>query len=154
DAYIAPIGAAQNAAALKLARELRREGLTIEVGDGKFKLGKSFDSADKLARHLCEDCLQKEYEEFAHTCVHKSIDQNDLWLEKYKIGTWGRWDYSLEDATLTFSQDGKPKVVCNIQAIGSVMGNSWEWSWGNENLPDSCKTRMNEVREFGEEKQW
>jgi len=52
DAYIAPIGAAQNAAALKLARELRREGLTIEVGDGKFKLGKSFDSADKLARHI------------------------------------------------------------------------------------------------------
>ena len=52
DAYIAPIGPAQNAAALKLARELRREGLTIEVGDGKFKLGKSFDTADKLARHI------------------------------------------------------------------------------------------------------
>jgi len=52
DAYIAPIGPAQNSAALKLARELRREGLTIEVGDGKFKLGKSFDTADKLARHI------------------------------------------------------------------------------------------------------
>ena len=52
DAYIAPIGTAQNAAALTLARELRRAGLTIEVGDGKFKLGKSFDTADKLARHV------------------------------------------------------------------------------------------------------
>jgi histidyl-tRNA synthetase len=52
DAYIAPIGAAQNPAALVLAKELRREGLTIEVGDGKFKLGKSFDTADKLARHI------------------------------------------------------------------------------------------------------
>jgi histidyl-tRNA synthetase len=52
DAYVAPIGSAQNAAALKLARELRRDGLTIEVGDGKFKLGKSFDTADKLARHI------------------------------------------------------------------------------------------------------
>ncbi len=52
DAYIAPIGSAQNAAALKLARELRREGLAFEVGDGKFKLGKSFDTADKLARHI------------------------------------------------------------------------------------------------------
>jgi histidyl-tRNA synthetase len=52
DAYIAPIGFAQNAAALALARDLRREGLTIEVGDGKFKLGKSFDTADKLARHI------------------------------------------------------------------------------------------------------
>jgi histidyl-tRNA synthetase len=52
DAYIAPIGPAQNPAALALARDLRREGLTIEVGDGKFKLGKSFDTADKLARHI------------------------------------------------------------------------------------------------------
>ncbi|HZL26577.1 MAG TPA: histidine--tRNA ligase [Acidobacteriaceae bacterium] len=52
DAYIAPIGPVQNAAALALARDLRREGLTIEVGDGKFKLGKSFDTADKLARHI------------------------------------------------------------------------------------------------------
>ena len=52
DAYIAPIGVAQNPAALVLAKELRREGLTIEVGDGKFKLGKSFDTADKLARHI------------------------------------------------------------------------------------------------------
>ena len=52
DAYIAPIGTAQNAAALTLARELRRAGLSIEVGDGKFKLGKAFDTADKLARHI------------------------------------------------------------------------------------------------------
>ena len=52
DAYIAPIGGAQNPAALALARELRRDGLTIEVGDGSFKLGKSFGLADARARHI------------------------------------------------------------------------------------------------------
>lgn len=52
DAYIAPLGTPQNAAALKLARELRKEGLTIEVGDGSFKLRKSFDAADRVARHI------------------------------------------------------------------------------------------------------
>jgi histidyl-tRNA synthetase len=52
DVYIAPLGLAQNAAALKLARELRREGLSVEVGDGSFKIGKSFGFADKLARHI------------------------------------------------------------------------------------------------------
>lgn len=52
DAYIAPLGAAQNPAALALARTLRHEGLTVEVGDGTFKLRKSFDTADKLARHI------------------------------------------------------------------------------------------------------
>jgi histidyl-tRNA synthetase len=51
-AYIAPLGAAQNASALALARELRRAGLSAEVGDGGFKLKKSFEVADKLARHI------------------------------------------------------------------------------------------------------
>jgi histidyl-tRNA synthetase len=52
DAYIAPLGTAQNPAALALARELRAAGLTVEVGDGSFKLRKSFDIADTLARHI------------------------------------------------------------------------------------------------------
>ena len=52
DAYVAPMGVERNPAALLLARELRRSGLTIEVGDGSFKLRKSFDIADKLARHI------------------------------------------------------------------------------------------------------
>ena len=52
DAYIAPLGVAQNAAALALARELRREGLSVEVGDGSFRVKKSFEAADKVARHI------------------------------------------------------------------------------------------------------
>lgn len=52
DAYLAPLGAAQNPAALALARRLRREGLAVEVGDGRFKLRKSFELADAIARHI------------------------------------------------------------------------------------------------------
>ena len=105
-------------------------------------------------RHLCENCLRGEYEQFAHECVHEAIALNKIWMEKYRIGKWQRWDYSLEDCTLTFSEAGQPKVVCDIRAVGSVQGESWEWSWGNRNLPDSCKDRMEEMRSFGEEKQW
>ena len=52
DAYIAPLGDAQNPAALELARELRRGGLRIELGDGSFRLKKSFETADKIARAI------------------------------------------------------------------------------------------------------
>ena len=57
DAYIAPLGEAQNAAALELAQELRRSsagrpGLRIELGDGSFRLKKSFEAADKVARAI------------------------------------------------------------------------------------------------------
>jgi histidyl-tRNA synthetase len=51
-AYIAPLGDQINAAALVLARELRGAGLRIELGDGSFRLKKSFETANKLARAI------------------------------------------------------------------------------------------------------
>jgi len=52
DAYIAPIGEDQDATALALARELRREGLRVELGDGSFRLKKSFEAGNKVARAI------------------------------------------------------------------------------------------------------
>jgi histidyl-tRNA synthetase len=52
DVYLAPLGVEQNAAALALARELRGAGLSVEVGDGSFRVKKSFELADKLARRI------------------------------------------------------------------------------------------------------
>jgi histidyl-tRNA synthetase len=52
DAFVAPMGVSQNATALALAKELRAAGLTIELGDGSFRLKKSFEAADKLARRM------------------------------------------------------------------------------------------------------
>src|SRR6185312_12878647 len=52
DAFIAPMGVARNAEALRLAQELRRAGLSVEVGEGAFRLKKSFEAADKLARRM------------------------------------------------------------------------------------------------------
>ena len=61
DAYIAPLGESINPAALALARELRRTGLRVELGEGGFRLKKSFEAADKTARRIVilgEDELQ------------------------------------------------------------------------------------------------
>ena len=61
DAFIAPLGESVNPAALALARELRRQGLSVEIGDGSFRLKKSFEAADKTARRIVilgEDELQ------------------------------------------------------------------------------------------------
>ena len=52
DAYIAPLGETMNPAALALARELRRGGLRVELGEGSFRLKKSFEAADKSARRI------------------------------------------------------------------------------------------------------
>jgi len=52
DVYIAPLGEGLNAPALALARELRRAGLAVELGEGSFRLKKSFEAADKAARRI------------------------------------------------------------------------------------------------------
>ena len=61
DAFIAPLGENLNPAALILARELRNKGLWIELGEGSFRLKKSFEAAEKTARRIVilgEDELQ------------------------------------------------------------------------------------------------
>jgi histidyl-tRNA synthetase len=53
DAYIAPLGPGMNLTAARLARELRRHDLVIELGDESFKLKKSFEAAVKTgARYI------------------------------------------------------------------------------------------------------
>ncbi len=71
DAYIAPLADRSNpetlkkinAAALVLARELRRAGLRIELGDGSFRLKKSFEAAHRIAPYIIligEDELESD----------------------------------------------------------------------------------------------
>jgi histidyl-tRNA synthetase len=48
DVYIAPLGAGMNIAAARLARELRRHYLVVDLGDETFRLKKSFEAADKI----------------------------------------------------------------------------------------------------------
>ncbi|KAA6463262.1 histidine--tRNA ligase [Acidobacteria bacterium AB60] len=82
-AYIAPLGEALNPAALALARELRRGGLTVELGDGNFRLKKSFEAAEKTARRIVilgEDELASgilTVKEFA-TGIQTKVPRSDL----------------------------------------------------------------------------
>ncbi len=47
DVYIAPLGAGMDCEAARLARELRRHDIVVELGDESFRLKKSFETATK-----------------------------------------------------------------------------------------------------------
>jgi len=47
DVYIAPVGAGMNGEAARLAHELRRHDLVVDLGDDAFRLKKSFEAADR-----------------------------------------------------------------------------------------------------------
>ena len=48
DVYIAPLGAGMDREAARLARELRRHDVVVELGDETFRLKKSLETASKL----------------------------------------------------------------------------------------------------------
>jgi histidyl-tRNA synthetase len=53
DVYIAPLGHGMNREAARVARELRRHDLVVDLGDESFRLKKSFEAADKMgARYI------------------------------------------------------------------------------------------------------
>jgi histidyl-tRNA synthetase len=53
DVYVAPLGAGMNREAARVARELRRHDLVVDLGDETFRLKKSFEAADKMgARYI------------------------------------------------------------------------------------------------------
>ena len=53
DVYVAPLGAGMDGEAARLARELRRHDLVVDLGDESFRLKKSFEAATKAgAKHI------------------------------------------------------------------------------------------------------
>jgi histidyl-tRNA synthetase len=48
DVYIAPLGTGMNIEAARLARELRRDSVSVSLGDESFRLKKSLETASKL----------------------------------------------------------------------------------------------------------
>ena len=53
DAYVAPMGEALNPAALELARELRRAGMRVELGDGSFRLEEVVRNGEQAGAENC-----------------------------------------------------------------------------------------------------
>ncbi len=94
----------------------------------------------------------EQFSEFRHAAVHDLMSLNRKCDNDFHIDSWARWDYDLDRATLTFSQDKVPKVIASIQVVGttSTTDGAWLWGWANENLPTTATKAIKKVRAFGE----
>jgi hypothetical protein len=93
---------------------------------------------------LCNDC----FEDFVHPLIHAGMAKNEAFFEKF--GRHERWDWDDVSSILTFSDSTLPTVRVHCSVVGTTEGNSWEWSWANENWPAHNKLDMDKIREFGE----
>jgi len=94
----------------------------------------------------------EQYSAYRHEAVHELMRLNQLCEHEFTLAKWQRWDYDLDRETLTFSQDGTPKVVASIQIVGStsMVSGTWLWSWANESDSESIKKAATRVKAFGE----
>jgi hypothetical protein len=91
------------------------------------------------------------YRAWREDAFDQLLEKNRQLEAEFRLGHWERWDYRLDDATLVFSQDGKPQVTTAIQVVGSVVlrSGSWLWAWANQSLPDRVVEDAAASRRFG-----
>jgi hypothetical protein len=75
--------------------------------------------------------------------------KQDALAETYRLAAWQRYDYDTHAGTLTFSDAGRPRVLADIQVIGTIGAHDWLWGWANDNWPAVSTNGMRRVREFG-----
>jgi hypothetical protein len=87
------------------------------------------------------------------TLAHEYLTaRQDALREEYRIGDWQRWDWNQDTRQLVFSSDGQPRVVADIQFVGSVstVSDTWLWAWANATVDPALCDRMADVRSYGE----
>jgi histidyl-tRNA synthetase len=69
-AFIIPLGKGMNRHAMKLAKELRAEGVAVDVSDESFRLKKSFETAEKLGAEFAVIVGENEVQAGAYAVKH------------------------------------------------------------------------------------
>lgn len=70
-------------------------------------------------------------------------------LETYRLDSWERYDYDANAATLTFSDGGQPRVIADMQVLGSIGDDDWVWGWANANWPTLSVEGLKPLHAFG-----
>ena len=91
------------------------------------------------------------YADWRHDAVHELMAKQAEMGERYQTNAWPRYDYDVDAGTLIFSDPSGPKVVADIQIVGTTAKKDWLWSWANSHWPTSCTEDLQRVRAFGDE---
>lgn len=62
----------------------------------------------------------QRYRDFRHAAHHDLMALNATCKEKFGIGSYERWDYDGDAGTITFSEGKIPKVVAEVQLVGTT----------------------------------
>jgi hypothetical protein len=93
------------------------------------------------------------YNSWRHDAVHQFGEKDARVGVEFRLRDWTRYDYDLDAGTLIFSEQGAPRVIAEIQIVGTTSANAgnWLWAWANTQLPAALVADAELARVFGEE---
>src|SRR5262245_48409186 len=94
-----------------------------------------------------------EQAELVERAVEYLQDRQDDLAREYRLNDHERYDWNQDSGQLVFSSRGTPALVADFQFVGSVSTrtNTWLWSWANTSDLESVRSKMRQVRSYGEE---
>ena len=93
-----------------------------------------------------------DWDDFVEDAKDYHSERSAELRENFDIHKHEAYEWSMDDATLVFLNDGYETVIAKIQLVGtiSVDDESWLWAWADESVPDRMVKKMNKVRRYGE----
>jgi hypothetical protein len=90
---------------------------------------------------------------WSHDAFHQLQEKNARLDAEFQLGSWARYNYDFDAGTLIFSEQDVPKVIAEIQIVGttSAKAGNWLWAWANAHLPSELTVDSQLVRAFGAE---
>jgi hypothetical protein len=136
--------------------EFRKEGERNEKNEQAVKIkvicNYCYESGHASSIESVEDCVVESWRSTLFECNHRLYTNQESLESQFRLSRHKRWDYDQKSGLITFSNEGIPAVIADIEMIGSVssVSETWLWSWANFHILPSVRERMVAVREFGE----
>jgi hypothetical protein len=95
---------------------------------------------------------KEKYDQFVRESYEYLNSVQTAAQRDFALGSYERFDWDQGRGTLTFSDKGVPKVIAQVEFVGSISTRTktWLWSWDNVTILPSVKEHIAEVRRFGE----
>ncbi|MFJ3794098.1 DUF6882 domain-containing protein [Kitasatospora sp. NPDC090091] len=93
-----------------------------------------------------------DWEEVVFAARERARSRQARMIERYGLSGDVQYDWSLDDAVITWSRGGEVFLTGRLTMIGSVSlsRGTWLWSWANDSLPRAALGDIEKVRRFGE----
>ncbi len=95
---------------------------------------------------------KERYDQFVRESYEYLNNVQEVAKRDFALGSYERFDWDQGRGTLTFSDKGVPKVIVEVEFVGSISNRTktWLWAWDNVTILPSVKEHIEEVRRFGE----